>query len=53
MLQSITKEILFTDEKIFTVEETFNMQNNRVYAWSSKEARKLVPWIKRGHYPVW
>ena len=23
------KEILFTDEKIFTVEETFNKQNNR------------------------
>ena len=29
------KEILFTDEKIVTVEETFNKQNNRIYAWSS------------------
>ena len=32
------KEILFTDEKICTVEETFNKQNDRVYVWSSKEA---------------
>ena len=31
------KEILFTDEKIFTVEETFNKQNDRVYTWSSKD----------------
>ena len=30
------KEILFTDENIFTVEETFNKQNDTVYAWSSK-----------------
>lgn len=46
------KEILFTDEKIFTVEETFNKQNDRVYAQSSKEARELVPRIERGHYPA-
>jgi len=26
------KEILFTDEKIFTVEETFSKKNDRVYA---------------------
>ena len=26
------KEILSTDEKIFTVEKTFNKQNNKVYA---------------------
>ena len=47
------KEILFTDEKIFTVKEIFNKQNDRVYRWSSKEARDLVPRIERGHYPVW
>jgi hypothetical protein len=27
----------------FTVEETFNKQNNRVYAQSSKEACKFMP----------
>ena len=46
------KEILFTDEKIFTLEETSNKQNDRVYVQSSKEAHELVPRIKRGHYPT-
>ena len=46
------KEILLTDEKNFTVEETFNKQNDKVYAWSSKEARKLVPRIEQGLYGV-
>ena len=44
------KEILFTDEKMFTVEETFNEQNNRVYARLSKKAHKLVLGIERGNY---
>ena len=46
-VKNIKKEILFTDEKMFTIEETFNKQNDRVYAWSSKEARELVPRIER------
>ena len=50
--QKRIKEILFTDEKIFTVKETFNKQNDRIYAQLSKEARKLMPKIKRGHYPA-
>ena len=40
------KEILFRDEKNFTVEETFNKQNDGVYARPSKEARKLVPRVE-------
>ena len=40
------------DEKIFTAEETFSKQNDRVYAQSSKEARKLVPRIEQDHYPA-
>jgi hypothetical protein len=48
--KELVKEILFTDEKIFTVEETYNKQNDRVYAQSSKEPRQLVPRIKQGHY---
>ena len=46
------KETLFTDKKMFTVEETFSKQNNRVYARSSKEASKLVLRIERDHYPA-
>ena len=41
------KEILFTDEKNCTMEETVNKQNVSVYAQSSKEARKLMLWIER------
>ena len=37
---------------IFTMEETFNKQNDRVCAWSSKETRELVPRIGQGNYPV-
>ena len=43
------KEILFTDEKIFTMEETSNRQNDRFHAQSYKEARELVPRIKQSH----
>jgi hypothetical protein len=46
------KEILFTDENIFTVEETLNKQNDRVYARSSKEAYELVLRIERSHCPA-
>jgi hypothetical protein len=34
------------------VEESFNKQNDRAYAQSSKEAHELMPSIKH-HYPVW
>ena len=47
------REILFSDDKIFALKETFNKQNDRVYIESSKEACKLVPRIELGHYPVW
>lgn len=46
------RKILFTDEKIFTIEEAFNRQNDRVYATSSREARDKVPKIQRGHHPA-
>jgi hypothetical protein len=39
-------EILFTDEKIFTVEETSNKKNYRVYAQSFKKAHELVTSIE-------
>lgn len=46
------KKILFTDEKIFTVEEKFNKQNDRVYARSSQDASELVPRVQKGHHPA-
>lgn len=46
------KKILFTDEKIFTIEQKFNRQNDRVYAQSSYEAKEKVPRIQRGHHPT-
>lgn len=46
------RQILFTDEKIFTVEESFNKQNDRVYAHSAAEASQLIPRVQRGHFPA-
>lgn len=46
------RRILFTDEKIFTVEEKFNRQNDRVYAHSSQEATEIIPKVERGHHPA-
>ena len=46
------RRILFTDEKIFSVEETFNAQNDRVYAKSSREAGEKAPRVQRGHHPA-
>lgn len=46
------ENILFTDEKIFTVEEVFNKQNDKIYARTSKEAKNTVPRVQRGHHPA-
>lgn len=46
------RSILFTDEKIFTIEEKFNRQNDRVYARSSREATEMVGRVERGHHPA-
>ncbi|TLO71586.1 hypothetical protein FEG37_18500, partial [Acinetobacter baumannii] len=46
------RKFLFTDEKIFTIEQHFNKQNDRIYAQSSKEASQLVDRVQRGHYPT-
>lgn len=45
------RNILFTDEKIFTIEECCNRQNDRVYAKNSQEASVAVPRVQRGHHP--
>jgi hypothetical protein len=43
--------ILFTDEKIFTIEEQYNSQNDKIYALTSCEAKEKVPRVQRGHPP--
>jgi hypothetical protein len=45
------ENILFMDEKIFTIKEQFNHQNNKNYAQMSCEVKKNVPRVQRGHHP--
>jgi transposase len=45
------KKILFTDEKIFNVEEQFNRQNDRVYARSVRDIPISRRKVKRSHGP--
>ena len=42
--------IFFSDEKIFTIEEKFNQQNNRVHARSCYEAKEKLPRVQRGYH---
>jgi hypothetical protein len=45
------ENVLFTDEKIFTIEEQYNCQNDKIYAQTSREAKEKVPRVQRGHHP--
>ncbi|UYV85194.1 hypothetical protein LAZ67_X004905, partial [Cordylochernes scorpioides] len=45
------ERILFTDTKIFTVEENINRQNDRIYACSSLEASLRVRRLEKSHHP--
>jgi hypothetical protein len=45
------ENILFTDEKIFTIKEQYNHQNNKIFAQTSREVKEKVPRVKGGHYP--
>ena len=44
------QSILFMDEKISTIEESFNRQNDRVYASSSREAHKVARRVLWAHH---
>ena len=46
------RKILFSDEKIFTIEEKFNRQNDRVYAHNCYEAKENAPRVQRRHHPT-
>lgn len=43
--------ILFTDEKIFTVEEKFNRQNDRIYAKRKSDIPIAARKSKKSHHP--
>jgi len=45
------ENIFFMDEKIFTIEEQDNRQNDKMYAQTSCEAKENVPRVQRGHHP--
>jgi nitrogen fixation/metabolism regulation signal transduction histidine kinase len=44
------KNILFTDEKLFTIEEQYNHQNNKIYAQTSREVKESDLRVQRGHH---
>ena len=47
------KNIIFTDEKIFTIEEQYNCQNNKIYAHTSHEVKENNLRMQRGHHPFY
>ena len=47
------ENILFTDEKILTIEEQYKRPNDKIYAQTSCEAKEKVPRVQRGHHPFY
>ncbi len=47
-----SKKILYTDEKVFTVEQKFKRQNDQIYAQSSILAKSKGTTILYGHHPA-
>ena len=45
------ENILFMDKKIFTTEEQYNHQKNKICTQTSHEVKKSVPRVQRGHHP--
>jgi hypothetical protein len=45
------ENILFTDEKIFAIQEQYKRQNDKIYAQTSREAKEKVPRVQTGHHP--
>jgi hypothetical protein len=45
------KNILFTDKKIFTIDEQYNHQNSKIYAQTSREVKENVSRVQGGHHP--
>ncbi len=53
-IQPFNQNILpiFTDEKTFTVEEHFNVQNDRIYAKSHVKMSEPAKRVLRSHHPA-
>jgi hypothetical protein len=45
------ENILFMEEKIFTIEEQYNHQNNKIYAQTSRKALEKVQRVQRDQHP--
>ncbi len=45
------RKILFSDEKIFSIEEKFNPQNDHVYVRNCYEAKEKAPRVQHAHHP--
>ena len=48
---NVHKSMLFSDEKVFTVEQCFNAQNDHMYASSSQQAVTRVPRVQKVSSP--
>ncbi len=48
--KNLFKKFLFKDENIFTTEQKFKKQNDKVCARTSYEAKAKAPGIQRGHH---
>jgi len=44
------EDILFTDEKIFTIEEQYNRQDDKIYAQTSHEVNEKVLSVQGGRH---
>jgi len=44
------ENILFTGEKIFTIEEQYSHQNDKIYAQTSREAKEKFPRVQKHHH---
>jgi hypothetical protein len=45
------ENILFMDEKILTMEEQYNRQNDKNWGQTSRESKEKFPMVQRGHHP--
>ncbi len=48
--KNLFKKILFVDKKIFTGEQKFNKQNDKVYAQTFHEAKVKALRIQKSHH---
>jgi len=47
------ENIIFPDEKIFTIKEQYNHQNKNIYVQMSCEVKENIPRVQGGHHPAY